>query len=156
MSELSKKYKRVIKNVEDNMSDKNELDYVKNQIEELVTTFNSEIKELKDAVNEIVNKQNSIEDKIQKVEKIVDSIEKDIYMDNEYDLEIVCPYCNYNFVLNPDETSDEVQCPECKNIIEIDWNGESLNDECGFDCGCCSHDCGHMEDDEPEDNEDDM
>lgn len=43
MSELSKKYKRVIKNVEDNVSNSTDLEYVKKQIDELVNTFKRRI-----------------------------------------------------------------------------------------------------------------
>lgn len=95
------------------------------------------------------DRQNKVEAKMERVEKIVDTIEKDIYVGNEYDVEIVCPYCNYNFVLDPDEMKDEVECPECNNLIEIDWDGESF-DECSGSCGSCGHKCGDIYDDEDE------
>ncbi len=50
------------------------------------------------------------------------------------------------------EENTEIECPECHNIIELDWNEE----ECG---GCCSgcdgceegHDNEHDEDNNDED-----
>ena len=39
MSELSKKYTKVIKNVEEKLQNKEEIDFVKNQLEELVNAF---------------------------------------------------------------------------------------------------------------------
>ena len=50
------------------------------------------------------------------------------------------------------EFMDEIECPECHNLIELDWNEE----ECG---GCCSgcdgceegHDNEHDEDNNDED-----
>lgn len=56
----------------------------------------------------------------------------------------------------------EIKCPECGNLIELDWNEEE--DECGHNCnGNCE--CGHCneeetddyeEEEEEEDEEDDM
>ena len=100
------------------------------------------MKIFKKKVNEVSNRQSEVESKVQKVEKMVDSIEKDIYLDtSEYDLEIVCPYCNFSFMLDPDEMRDEVECPECNNVIEIDWNGDSFDEGCSGSCGSCGHDC---------------
>lgn len=62
-------------------------------------------------------------------------------------------HCNNEFVadINSEENT-EIECPECHNIIELDWNEE----ECG---GCCSgcdgceegHDNEHDEDNNDED-----
>ena len=49
-----------------------------------------------------------------------------------------------------DSSKSEVECPECHNTIELDWNHED-GDSCGGDCGGCGC-CGHDEDDS-EDNE---
>ncbi len=118
--------------------------------------------EVRQQLNHIQNQLEKILIKQQELENRLSEIEKDIYMDNDYDLEIVCPYCNYSFALDADETHHEVECPECHNKIEIDWEGESLEES---DCSCCSHPCqGNFEtpkekDDkqqEENDNDDDM
>lgn len=102
-----------------------------------------------------------LQERINSLEKKLGTIEKDIYLESEYDFEINCPYCNFNFIIDPDEAEDEVQCPECKNVIEIDWDGTScMEDGCGcncdFDCDCdCSHGCT-CDEDEQDENDDDM
>ena len=64
-----------------------------------------------------------------------------------------------------DELKEEIECPECHNKIELDWDGE--DDDCcsGGCCGCGHHDeCGCDEDEEDsdtdseekDDNDDDM
>lgn len=114
----------------------------------LLILFHGELEAIEKSLVELSKRQNNIENKMGKVEKIVDSIEKDIYLDNEYDLEIVCPYCNYSFSLDSDEIKNEIECPECKNIIELDWNDDLTNEGCSGSCGSCFHGCNNQEDDE--------
>lgn len=115
--------------------------------------FHGEIESVQKLVDKVTSRQNEVESKMEKVEKMMDSIEKDLYIDsNDYELEIICPYCNFHFELDPDETSDEVECPECKNIIEIDWDGEaSFDDECSGNCGMC-HGCEELGQDDDDDD----
>ena len=41
----------------------------------------------------------------------------------EIDVEpINCPYCNSRFLIEYDNTQKEIKCPDCKNIIELDWD----------------------------------
>ena len=98
----------------------------------------------------IINNQKELEKKITKLENSINRIESDIYLDEDFDLEITCPYCNYEFVVEMDEDRKEVTCPECENVIELDWTGDLDDFECGHEgCGGC-HGCGH------EDIDDDM
>ena len=103
-------------------------------------------------IKQIEEKQKQIEDKMEKVENAVDEIEKDIYVDEDgnFDFEIVCPYCNNEFIAEIDG-KNEILCPECNNIIELDWNEEDEGG-CSGHCNSC-HGCS---DDFEEDNEDDM
>ena len=106
-------------------------------------------------IDTLITRYKDINERIQKVEESVNHIEKDIYMDDAYDFEISCPYCNYEFTVDfEDGVKKEVNCPECKNTIELDWNEEeNCNGECS---GCHSH-CGEENDIEygPEELEDD-
>lgn len=98
----------------------------------------------------ILQNQHEIESKINNLEKSVKKIESDIYLDDSFDFEIVCPYCNYEFTVDMDEDRTEVTCPECENVIELDWTGDLDEFECGHEgCGGC-HGCGH--DDTEEDD----
>ena len=82
-------------------------------------------------------------------ETIVEDIERDIYLDEEIDEQgdtISCPYCDYEVPIYYDEDITEVQCPECNNIIELDWNGNLEDDDhgCGGNCSSCGG-CGSEE-----------
>ena len=71
-----------------------------------------------------------------KVQNVIDVIEKDIYEDS-LDSEIVCPYCNNEFLADIDDEETEIECPECHNIIELDMNIDTFKGEymgCSGDC----------------------
>ena len=60
----------------------------------------------------IEEKQQEIDNRIETVKKAVDGIENDIYEDDEaYEFEIVCPYCNHEFVadINSEENAEASQ-----------------------------------------------
>ena len=76
-----------------------------------------------------------------KMQQIIDNIEKDIYSEDGFDFEIICPYCDNQFVIDVDEDKTEVECPVCNNIIELDWSGDVEEDsECNGSCSGC-HGC---------------
>ena len=57
--------------------------------------------------------------------------------DVDYEFEIVCPYCNYEFVTGKETNlKDELECPKCHNIIELDWD-----DYCDGECNHCNNHC---------------
>ena len=132
---------------------------IKEKVSELSMLFINMIDNMNDMVENKIKKmeekQKDIDTKLNILQTNVNEIENDIYdeEDGEYDFEIVCPYCNNEFVadINSEENT-EIECPECHNIIELDWNEE----ECG---GCCSgcdgceegHDSEHDEDNNDED-----
>ena len=151
MSELNGKYKQIIKELEENIKDPETLEFVKDKFVEVSMLFVDmldRVTKLTDnKVQEIEEKQIEILNRVNVVQSIVDGIEKDIYEDDEnYEFEIVCPYCNYEFTADiGDENKDEVQCPECYNTIELDWN---MDEDAGCSGGC-SHCAGCVaEDDE--------
>ena len=141
MSDIKGKYKKILEDLENNIKDSEDLQYAKEKFMELSLLFMDIIDRLTiltDArIKEIEEKQTEIDNKISSVQSIVDEIEGDIYEDDEnYEFEIVCPYCNYEFTTDiADEEKEEIKCPKCNNIIELDWNSE---DE--YSCyGNCSH-----------------
>ncbi len=160
MSNLSKDYDKIILEIEQAISNQQERETVKQKIADLSIMFFNLIDNmntiLEEKISKMEEKQNNIDIKIDDLKKSVDEIQADIYEEGtgEYDFEIVCPYCNNEFVTDlklMNEEKTEVRCPECNNIIELDWNDE--DEECSGHCGGC-HGCG----DEyyEEENEDDM
>ena len=141
MSDIKGKYKKILEDLENNIKDSEDLQYAKEKFMELSLLFMDIIDRLTiltDArIKEIEDKQTEIDNKISSVQSIVDEIEGDIYEDDEnYEFEIVCPYCNYEFTTDiADEEKEEIKCPKCNNIIELDWNSED-----DYSCdGNCSH-----------------
>ena len=158
MSVLSDNYKRIISEIEEKITNPEDLEFVKEKVSELSVLFMDIIDNLTEKADEkmkqIEEKQKKIEAKMEEVENTINEIESDIYVeeDGNFDFEIVCPYCSHEFVAEINGKS-EIQCPECDNIIELDWNDEEDAD-CTGHCSSC-HGCSDDFEDE-EDNEDDM
>lgn len=158
MSELQDKFKNIISNIEERIQDKDELDFIKEQIANISVLFLDQLDKVVELstskMDEVVENQRKLNDKILKIEDVMGNIEKDIYLEDNYDFEIICPYCNHEFTTDfSEEVKEEVECPECHNIIELDWNQEEEH-SCGGHCDCCSSDC--EEEVKEENNEDDM
>lgn len=161
MANFNSEFKKILKELEEGISDKNALEIAKVEMLKLYNLFFDEITNLEQTMNdrmvEIAQTQLEIEEKLKSMNKSIKNIEKDIYMeddmDNEdYDIEIKCPYCNETFMVEMDElTSSEITCPECNNTIELDWGTscECENDDCDS-CSFDRHNSNH------EDEDDDM
>ena len=161
MSDLKNHYQAILTELENHFQDEEDKVFVLNKFQELSMMFMDVIDRLTYLtdirIKEVEERQQEIDNRIETVKKAVDGIENDIYEDDEaYEFEIVCPYCNHEFVadINSEENA-EVECPECHNIIELDWNED---EGCG---GCCSHCYGCEEDNDDieydeNDNDEDM
>lgn len=122
------------------MSELNQNDFQKYVLES-ISKISEEIKSINNRLENIENNQRLIEQKISKIQSSVNGLENDIYED-EYEFEIICPYCNTEFVADVTSKSD-IKCPECQNIIELDWNNEDENAfGCAGNCSRCSTKCG--------------
>ena len=112
--------------------------------DELIT----EIEEIQKASEEkemmILEKQQELEMKAERIERVLESIQNELYIEDSYDFEIACPYCNTEFTIEYDEEQSEVNCPECNNTIELNWSGDLEEDGCSGNCSHC-HDCDHDE-----------
>ena len=155
MSLLKNEYMSFLDDIEKNIKDKDDLEYIKQRFSafmDVVLNQMDSIMNYKDEkINELEKMQNELDARMAKMQQFIDHIEKDIYDEDGFDFEIVCPYCNYEFVIDLDENKSEIECPECKNMIELDWTG-NIDDEqsgCGGSCHGC-HGCG--EEDEEDDD----
>lgn len=111
--------------------------------------LNQQIEKLLKEMQEIKENQRAMAEKMDKMQLIIDHIEGDIYSDDGFDFEIVCPYCEHEFIIEADMDNAEIQCPECNNIIELDWSGDLCDDEgCEGHCRGCSScdDCSEDDD----------
>lgn len=118
-----------------------------------MSDLENKIEQLLKEVKELKENQKEMTEKMSKMQQVIDHIEDDIYEEEGFDFEIVCPYCEHEFVIDTSEDKTEIECPECKNIIELDWSGnlDDENDGCSGNCCGCSG-CG----DDTSDEDDDM
>lgn len=171
MSNLKNEYDRILSEIEKAISNEEEKKVVKEKVSELSMLFINAMENMSNVIEnklkEMEEKQNSLDNKLNKIQSTVNEIESDIYDEEEigeYDFEIVCPYCNNEFVTDlslMNEEKTEIKCPECNNIIELDWNDDC---DCEEDDDCCSGHCGSChgcsdedcEEDEEENEDEDM
>lgn len=153
MGTIKTEYKSFLDDIEKNIKDKEDLEYIKKRFASFLDVMLDQIDYImdykKDEIEQLEKTQKQIENKMSKMQQVIDNIEKDIY-DEGFDFEITCPYCNYEFFIDVDENKTEVECPECKNMIELDWSGDVDDDpdenNCNGDCHGCSG-CGDEDDD---------
>ena len=158
MALLKNEYKSFLDDIEKNIKNKEDLEYIKERFASFMDVVLSQmdyIMEYKEEkMAELENTQKELDERMSKMQQVIDNIEKDIYAEDGFDFEIVCPYCDYEFIIDIDENRTEIECPECENMIELDWTG-NLDDEhegCNGGCHGC-HGCGEHDD---EDEDDDM
>lgn len=122
---FNNKFKEVIENLEKNIKNKKDLEYVKTLVTDLALTYLEELGKLE----EVYDKKVTIcEERLEDLEQTMEKIDNEIYEDEDSDLEpINCPYCNTKFLIEFDNTNTEVRCPDCRNIIELDW--ENFEDD---------------------------
>ena len=129
MSNLNVKFKKILEDLEQNIQNKEDLEYIKVQIFNLYNLFFDEINRIEDMtaarMETIAGTQAALQEKVENLENEMKSMEKELYIDDEdSDFFITCPYCNNEFVVECEELKDEIECPECNNIIELDWGDE--------------------------------
>lgn len=164
MANLKKRFHEILEDLEKNIKNQEDLDYIKSQVYSISMLFLDEVDKLTelslDRLNVMIDREKELSSKINKMEKIINHLEKEVFISPDCDFEIICPYCNTEFV--EDFTSGmehEVKCPECGNAIELDWHEDE--EGCGHHCGgeCHCEDCNEEEDDLEnieENEEDDM
>ena len=135
MTDLKKRFNNILQDIEKNVTNKQDLDYIKTQVYNISLLFLDELDKLAEInlnrLNTMVDREKELEAKIESMEKIIDKLEKEVYSsDEDSDFEIVCPYCNSEFIEDfSNGIKYEVRCPECENLIELDWNEEELEDD---------------------------
>ena len=144
MADLSKKFQNIMDDIEKNINDPKELDYINKKITEISALHLNVIEELADVfknkIENIEKSQKSIEAKINNMQSSITGIENDMY-DEGFEFEIICPYCNTEFVADV-ESKTEIKCPECQNVIELDWNGGEEQSPGSGHCSSCGSRCG--------------
>lgn len=121
---LGNKFKEVIASLEKNLKNKEDLDFVKRQITELTMSYLNELEKIEQNYDFKISR---CAERIDDLENAVEKI-KEENSNEEIDVEpITCPYCNSKFLIEYDNSQKEIKCPDCKNIIELDW--ENFDDD---------------------------
>lgn len=163
MANLKKRFNEILEDIEKNIQNKEDLEYIKSQVYNISLLFLDEIDKIAelnlDRINVMIEREKELGRRIASMEKVISNIEKEMYISPECDFEIMCPYCNTEFVEDfTDGMKHEVRCPECDNIIELDWHEDdecSCSHECHGECEC--NGCEEENEEEyNEENEDDM
>ena len=113
-----------MKNLEENIDSKRDLEYAKKQISDLTILY---IDELTKVIENLEKKVKKFENKVIDIQNDVKRLEDEFYNEFEeddkmLDLEpITCPYCEFKFLIEYDLDNSEIKCPECDNLIQLDW-----------------------------------
>ena len=145
MSNFSREYKKNITEIEKAISNPDERAIVMDKVNELSFMYMDLIDRITKIDDSRIDALEESQDKVLKIllrlSDTIDLIKSDIYEEEGYDFEVVCPYCNHEFVADiEDELREEIECPECHNKIELDWDDEEEEGGCG---GCASKNCSH-------------
>ena len=145
MSNLNGELKKILEELEQNIQNKEDLEYIKVKIFNLYNLFFDEVNKIEEKtvsrMETIAGTQAALQEKVESLENELKSMEKELYVDEESDFSITCPYCNNEFIVECEELKDEIECPECNNIIELDWGDEcDGHDGCSHGCSNCNHD----------------
>ena len=148
MADLNKKYQTILNELAERIQSPSELEFVKEKMNELIIEYMSSIEK----ILEIEKNQVKLENKVQKIQQELSMIEEDIYVngeledddylsdqmhDNDCEFEITCPYCGFEFLTDESyKTETEIKCPQCHEMIELDWKEEKCSGECQ---SCGSH-----------------
>lgn len=155
MGMLKNEYKSFLDDIEKNIKNKEDLEYIKKRFATFLDVVLDQMDYIMNYKTEEMDRlemqQKEIEQKMNKMQQVIDNIEKDIYSEDGFDFEIVCPYCDYEFIIDLDENRTELECPECQNVIELDWTGEKEEHETSGCTGHCSS-CSSCEDCDEEDD----
>ena len=158
MIEPKDKFAKILSDLEKEIRDPHDLEIAKNKLLEVSMMFI----DITNRAMDNSNQYESLSKKIDKMQKSLKRIEEDIYIDEyeddeeeneyssndqmhdndmaydeEFEFEIKCPYCNYEFVVGQDaDLKDEIECPKCHKEIELDWD-----DYCDGECDHCASLC---------------
>lgn len=152
MVEPKKEFAKILSELEREIKDPRDLEIAKSKLFEVGMLF----MDVTSKALESSTQYDMLSKRIDKMQKSLKRIEEDIYIDEEdeedigdqmhdndintdedFEFEIKCPYCNYEFIIGQDEDlKDEIECPKCHREIELDWD-----DYCDGECDHCGSIC---------------
>lgn len=96
MKKLKNEYRSFLDDIEKNIKNKEDLDYIKERFVSFVDTVLDEMDSIleykQEEMAKIEDTQKQLSEKMGQMQQVIDNIEKDIYTEDGFDFEIVCPY----------------------------------------------------------------
>ena len=117
---FNKKFEETMSEITNNGYDEKTTIFLKSALVDLAMEH---VQDMKTLENKYRNRIEQCETRIDRMEEQFQKLEKELFEDEE-EMEfepITCPYCNANFIVQRDHSILELECPECKNAIELDW-----------------------------------
>ncbi len=140
MSELKDKLTEQVTKISEAVSDEKEKANVLSAVKDMVQTFTEHVIVLSE-------KQIELEKRVEEVFDVLSSIEEEMISSFGEDLQGECPYCGETIpLILPNEDAEEIECPKCHNMIELEMMLDEHDGCCGCDCDDCHHDCCDDED----------
>ena len=131
MSKLDETYRKIIETLEKNIKDEAELNNAKEQIDNIVKdvieNYDNIFNKYDEKIDYLEKFQNESERRIDDLERRIKYFEKLLEME-DYDIFVTCPYCGFEFQTEYDENIEEIPCPECGRLIDIDWSDDEENE----------------------------
>ena len=143
--DLKKEIHNFLEDLNKNIKDEKELLYVKTRATQLIDMMLIEMDKIldyrEDEIKAVIKKQAKDSEKLKEMQEKLEYIYQDIYEDQDSFL-ITCPYCGAEFDAWVDDDLSDIKCPECSNIIELDWgdnmdDDDQPDDECNGNCSHC-------------------
>jgi hypothetical protein len=93
------------------------------------------------AIVDIEEIQDEVSEQVDGIDEDLAELEKVVYDEEDLDFEeIECPHCSEIIEVDLDmidEDAETIECPHCHEKIELEWDCD-CDDDC--DCGCgCEH-----------------
>ena len=93
MSNLKKRLNEILADLENNIQNKEDLDYVKSQVYNISLLFLDEIDKIAELnlgrLNVMLDREKELSKRVATMEKVIKSIEKELYVSPECDFEIL-------------------------------------------------------------------
>ena len=121
---LDKKYNEVIEDLKKNMESPVDSEYARKVITDLTITYLDELNKIEKSYEQKIKLCTS---RLEELEERIMSLEEEIF-EGEDCLSIICPYCNATILLDSLTQDKEIECPECNNMIELDWGSDEDDD----------------------------
>ena len=116
---FNKKFNDAIQNLEENISNKKDLEFAKKQVTDLAISYLDDLSVIEKRYEAKIK---NCEKRVDGLEEHIQKLEKELFDEGEAEFEpITCPYCNAHFMIECDSELTEMDCPDCNNTIELDW-----------------------------------